>query len=64
MNTTNKLLAFFSEENPLDKNFVCVFEQRRLGRVLLFQVDKRNFETDDEFRNSVDFIVNSLNKNL
>lgn len=65
MKTNEKTLqAFTKEQNPLDENCICIFEQRAVRKHLLFQVDKRNFESDNEFKNVVDFILNSLNKNL
>lgn len=65
MSTTEKTLqAFTKEVNPLNGNCICIFEQRAVRKHLLFQVDKANFESDNEFLNAVDFIIDSLNKNL
>lgn len=65
MSTTEKTLqAFTKEVNPLNENCICIFEQRSVRKHLLFQVDKANFESDNEFLNAVDFILTSLNKNL
>ena len=65
MSTTEKTLqAFTKEVNPLNENCICIFEQRAVRKHLLFQIDKANFESDNEFLNAVDFILISLNKNL
>jgi len=67
MNTskiTNTMKQFTKEENPLDKNFICIYEQRATKKHLFFQVDKRNFENDKEFNDAVGFILDSLNKNI
>ena len=60
----NKLRTFIKEKNPVLKNCICIYEQRGNKKNLLFQVDKRNFESDNEFQNAVDFILDSLKKNL
>lgn len=54
----------FQEENPLNDNYVCIYQRVLTGKKLLFQIDKANFETDDEFETTVFFIVNALNKQL
>lgn len=61
----NNLLKFSTSINPFDTNKTCFHEHREgLKPKLIFMVDKASFETDEEHKNTIDFILNSLNKNI
>lgn len=56
--------VFTAKQNPLDKNKVCIYEKKVSKEDLMFMVDKRDYEDDREFNEAVEFIVESLNKNV
>lgn len=57
--------VFTSKPNPLNDNLVCIYEKRVSNEPrLLFMLDKANYDNDRDFNESIEFIIESLNKNL
>ncbi len=62
--TKRTLQVFTKEVDPIHGNFISIYEQRAIRKHFLFKIDRNNFESDKDFIDTVDYIVNSLNEKL
>jgi hypothetical protein len=55
---------FFALPNPIYENETVIYERAANKSFYRFTVHKANFDDDHDFNNFIEYLVDSLNKNL